>query len=417
MSSIWTLIRFLGRPGKAAGTDLVGRYERMFAETILGDSDAPCLAFWRGRAALWSILCALQGDSSDEVVLPAFTCEMVPAAAKFAGRKCVYADAEPGQYNAAAGAIAEATTERTSAIVCQHTYGIASAVREIVAEVGKRSVALVEDCCQLVSPDSRWGPVGRVGDAAFFSTQWSKPFSTGLGGMATFTNAELHKATSEIRSGFSREGNRERARSLAVQVLLYELTVQPATRATIARVYRWAQRTGLVRGTTTAEEYGRTMPPSYPAAGLNVQADLGMRQLRQWPRNLHHRQRLTQFYLECLGDIGVDTSPLRVGCDEPTLWAIPLQVENKPELLRRAETRGLPIATWFDAIPAHVAPATAGQYDYRPGQCPRSERLFSREIHLSTAPSVTQAKSEAAVEFLREHAIFADWQLEETPCR
>ena len=48
-------------------------------------------------------------------------------------------------------------------------------------------MAIIEDCAHAMGTlyrqdDGCWQEVGNAGDAAFFSSQWSKPVSTGLGG-------------------------------------------------------------------------------------------------------------------------------------------------------------------------------------------------------------------------------------------
>ena len=405
MSQIGVLAGLLMRPRRAAGRDLVPAYERAFAETVLGAPRMPALAFWRGRVALWTLLRAAGLREGDEVVVPAYTCEMVPITVKFAGARCVYADVGEHSFNATPEAIAAAATPRTRAVLCQHTYGVAVPMAAVRQAADRAGAVLIEDCCQLIAPGAGEGGPGRTGAAAFFSTQWSKPFSTGLGGVAVFRDAALYEAARAIRDGFPTEGNRRRARSLALQVLLYTLTVRPWTRAAMAGLYRWAQRAGRVRGTTTVEEYGEAMPADYLAPGLNVQASLGLRELARWPANVEHRRRLTALYLDRLAQTDADLRPLAAA--QGPLWAVPLLVENKEEILHEASAAGLPIATWFDVTPVHVAPATAARYDYRPGRCPRAERLFAREVHLLTGPAVSPARAEAAVDLLARRARLA----------
>ena len=98
MGTASTALKMLIQPKKACGTEFVPVYEREFAHTIVG-KDIPTLAFNRGRVALWAILKAAGVDKTCEVILPAYTCETVPMAVKFAGAKCVYTDVEPGYYN------------------------------------------------------------------------------------------------------------------------------------------------------------------------------------------------------------------------------------------------------------------------------------------------------------------------------
>ena len=386
---------------------LINAYERSFASTIVGD-DIPALAFWRGRVALWTILRAVGITEGDEVILPAYTCEMVPIALKFAGARCIYADVSQDCFSASCQETTNSLTFRTRVVICQHTYGIPQPVRQFESLLQGKEITLVEDCCQLIPNGSTPHSVGMTGAASFFSTQWNKPFSTGLGGMAVFRDRHLHAVAEDIRAAFSTNHDRHRARSLAIQILLYKCFVRPKTRATIGRIYRWARRSGRISGTNTADEYGDTMPSNYLGCATHVQALFGLRELRRWPDNVRHRRLLTSFYLEHLPSLGVDTTPLKAGSEKPVLWAVPLLVENKDELLRLAERRGLPIETWFDRTPVHVHPATASRYDYIPGQCPRSEQMFSREIHLPTSLWVTLRLAKKTVTFLRRFAHFAN---------
>ena len=432
---------FRGR--RAAGDELVDQYTRRFAQAVLGDESIPCMAFWRGRVALWTILRAAGVGEGDEVVLPAYTCEMVPAAVKFTGAKCVYADVQVSRasrprvarascphecvaaddvttsdFAPSVESLLTCVTPRTKAILVQHTYGIIGPVGQLRAKLGRQALMersgsepdlsdsasprIIEDCCQAVLN----GHACRGGDASFFSMQWNKPFTTGLGGVAAFNNAELARRAALIADTFDRSGDRSRARSLAMQSLVYWLTVRPATRGLISRLYRWAQAMRLVKGTTTAQEYGDAMPADYLARGLNIQARLGLKQLDRWPANVAHRGTLTRLYLDGLAKMNAASARLAEAAGDQPLWVVPLLVENKPELLELATRHRLPLATWFGRPPMHVAPESANRYDFSPGQCPRSEAMFMREVHLLTAPGVTTDKAEAALAMLRRHARF-----------
>lgn len=249
-----------------------------------------------------------------------------------------------------------------------------------------------------------------AGDAAYFSTHFSKPFSTGQGGLVVFSNDRMYSAVEQLRAEFPLNGERKRVNRLAFQVLLYTLTVRPLTRAVIGNVFRWAQRCGLIRGTISVDEYGEQMPKDYLSRSSNFQASLGIEQLHRWRENCQHRRRLTKFYMERLASLGIDVGSFRQGDEEPVLLMVPVLVNNKEEVLKRAAKKSLPIGTWFDRSPAHINPESAHLYDYRPGQCPQAERLISKEIHLLTAPWVTEHQAESAIEFIRQYAEIYDSQ-------
>jgi len=410
MHPVITATKGLFRPGWAAQTDLVPAYERAFVRTILNEP-GEAMAFGRGRVALWAILRAVGVEADSEVILPAYTCETVPMAVKFAGAKCVYADVAPGTYNVSEREVAALITARTKAIICQHTYGIVQPIPEWIRLAAERRIFLIEDRCQLIQNDLTGNGEFALADAAYFSTHFSKPFSTTQGGMAVFREPRIRAGIDALQEQFPRDYERRRTRSLATQTLLYAVAVRPTTRALAGRLYRGAQRAGLIRGSISTDEYGAVMPADYPSRATNLQAALGIAQLDRWERNRRHREQLTGFYLERLSGLGVDTGALHRGEGSPALLMVPVLVENRGQVLRGALGKGLPIGTWFDRPGAHVQTHSARLYDYTPGRCPYTEHLMSKEIHLLTGPWVSQAQADRAVRFLERHARLADpWE-------
>ncbi len=395
------------KPGWASQADLIPAYERAFVRVVL-NGQGEATAFGRGRVALWAILRAIGVNADSEVILPAYICETVPMAVKFAGARCVYADVAPGRYNVSEHQAAALITERTKAIICQHTYGIVQPVPDWIRRAAEKRVFLSEDRCQLIQNDRTGNGEPALADAAYLSTHFSKPFSTTQGGMAVFREPRIRAMVDPVRDQFPGDGERRRARSLAIQTLLYSVAVRPATRALAGRLYRCAQRAGLIRGSISTDEYGAAMPADYLSRATDLQAALGMAQLDRWEQNRRHREQVTRFYLERLETLGVDTGALLSGGGRPALLMVPVLVENKGQVLRGAMGKGLPIGTWFDRPAAHVQARSARSYDYTPGQCPETEYLMSKEIHLLTGPWVSRAQADRAVRFLERHARLAD---------
>lgn len=402
-----TALEMLLKPKHASRTDLVPRYEQVFARTIFG-GELPTLAFCRGRVALWAILKAAGVDGTSEVILPAYTCETVPMAVKFAGAKCVYVDTAPNAYNVPLRYVNQSITPNSKAIICQHTYGITQPVRKWNNLAEEKEILLIEDRCQLVENISKSYTETLLSKAAYFSTHFSKPYSTAQGGMAVFSDNQLYTEAKQERSNFESNGEYKRARNLALQALLYSIMVRPATRAVAGSVYRWAQRAGMIRGTISADEYGKEIPVDYLSRITNLQAALGIEQLGYWNQYYRHRQNLTRFYIEQLTSLGVDVSFLKSEKDDPALLMVPVLVDNKKELLRRAATKALPIGTWFDRCPAHILKENFDLYDYRQGQCPHTENMISKEIHLLTASWVNEKRARKAIEFIKKYAEFAN---------
>jgi len=67
-------------------------YEDQFAG--LFPKDIQAFAFWKGRVALFAILESLGIGSGDEVIMPGFTCVVVPNAVLYRGAIPIYVDIE-----------------------------------------------------------------------------------------------------------------------------------------------------------------------------------------------------------------------------------------------------------------------------------------------------------------------------------
>ncbi len=69
----------------------------------------------------------------DEVIIPAFTCVVVPNPIIYLGAKPVYVDIDPETYNLDLDKLKTAITSKTRVIVCQNTYGLSTDLVEITS--------------------------------------------------------------------------------------------------------------------------------------------------------------------------------------------------------------------------------------------------------------------------------------------
>ncbi len=60
--------------------------------TILGNENI--YFYWKGRIALYALLKTMKIKKGDEVILPGYTCVVVPNAIKYLGAKPIYIDVE-----------------------------------------------------------------------------------------------------------------------------------------------------------------------------------------------------------------------------------------------------------------------------------------------------------------------------------
>ena len=113
--------------------------------------------FWKGRVALYAILKSLGIGEGDAVVVPGYTCVVVPAAVHFVGAEPVYVDIDPATFNLTLPNVLDVVGDRpVKAIVVQHTYGIPADIGPILRWAAEHDVAVIEDCCHALGrPVSR----------------------------------------------------------------------------------------------------------------------------------------------------------------------------------------------------------------------------------------------------------------------
>ena len=367
-----------------------------FVESFFGVGKA--IAFWKGRIAFYAILKAMGIGPGDEVIIPGYTCVMVPGPVIYTGAKPIYADIEPNCYGVNPDEITRKITPRTKAILVQHTYGLPGAVKEIRRIADQHGIALIEDCCHTFG--GRWDGqlLGTFGKAAFFSGQWNKPFYTGLGGLALVHDEELARRVKAEQARYPAP-SRKAAFMLASQLLVYETIVYPTTTAMLTRMFRWMTQKGWVVGSSNKAEFDVVTPPNYALSAIPVQCRWGRRQLIRIQANIAHRFKTAERYFEELPKLGYTVPRLPAGADMPIL-RFPLRVANKDEALAKAADYGVEIGSWFEC-PLHPKETDQAAFGYRDGDCPVAEKAAREVVNLPTHRRVSARDIERTLDFVR----------------
>ena len=225
------------------------------------------IPFFKGRVALHAILMAAGIGPGDQVLLPGYTCVVVPNAINYTGAKPVYLDIEARNFNLDCDRLEEGigrqwSPERAKALIAQHTYGIPADMDRLMDFARKHNLLLIEDSCHAIG--ARWSDreVGSLGDAAFFSSQWSKPVTTGLGGWARINNLELAKAFSGIKERYTQPSMMV-ALVLEMQHLAFTALNRPRLYGSIQSIYRRLGQLGLALGSSSSAELACELPSEY----------------------------------------------------------------------------------------------------------------------------------------------------------
>jgi dTDP-4-amino-4,6-dideoxygalactose transaminase len=267
---------WIGRDHSREGGE-VADFEAEFARW---SGSRGAFGFASGRESLSAILDALQIGAGDEVILPGYTCVVVPNALAFAGVKPVYADIELETYGLDATQLGRYVTSRTRAVLIHHLYGLVCRDYAAVLEYARsRGLVVIEDCAQATGAVLDGVRVGNRADAAFYSLEQSKVLTTFQGGLAVARDQAVAARLARYRDRAPLPDSVRTDRALHNLIINYQSFKDPQ------RWWRaeWAElRHGRERvDTTTPDEVRGGKPAGYGARMAPAIAAIGLNQLRK----------------------------------------------------------------------------------------------------------------------------------------
>ncbi len=375
---------------------IIEEYQRKFAR-FFGAERA--FAFWKGRVALYALLRALDVSQDDEVILPGYTCVMNVNPIKYAGAKPVYVDIEPNTFNMNVNLLEEKITNKTKVIIAQHTYGYPCEMDTIMKIAQSSGICVIEDCCLALGSKYKGRMVGTFGRAGYFSFQWNKPYTTGLGGIVITSDRELagrieSLATNEMCCPSNRE-----VFMLRMQLIIYRLFIYPRTTALAQSLFRYLTKKGAVIGSSSTSEFEPVKTGDFFKSMSTVQARSGIRQLDKIEKNIAHRRKMMQLYDELLVDKDWKPSKDSRKLAEPVMVRYPVRIAEKDEALAQAAKAGIELGSWFEC-PLHPIETPLTSYDYELGMCPEAEKTAREVVNLPLHPRTSEKTAVKTVNFI-----------------
>lgn len=376
----------------------VASFENAFAQWI-GHSYA--FAFWKGRVALYSILKSLDVTADDEVILPGYTCVMNVNPIMYLGAKPIYVDIEPETFNMQPREVADKITPRTKVIIAQHTYGYPCQMDALVHLAQERGIPLIEDCCLALGSTYKGHRCGTFGRAAYWSFQWNKPFTTGIGGMACTSDEPLADKIRSLCNDSLQSPPLSPGLMLAAQRLVYNLLIYPRTTAMAANLFRWLTHKGIVVGSSSSAEFVPQYTDDFFRGMSPAQARVGLRKIKAASQNVAHRHRMRHIYEELLTQAGWRVTPIAPDTD-PVLVRYPVRVKDKTAAVAAAAGAGVELGTWFEC-PLHPIETPMHLYSYENGMCPVAEQACREVVNLPVHPRADESTARRTVEFLNAY--------------
>jgi dTDP-4-amino-4,6-dideoxygalactose transaminase/ribosomal protein S18 acetylase RimI-like enzyme len=346
------------------------------------------LMFFRGRVAMAALLRGLDVGPGDRVAIQAFTCLAVVDAVRAVGAEPTFVDVTSGFVTMDPGRL-RGTLDggEVAAIVVQHTFGVPADLDEILAVARDRDIPVLEDCCHAYASAFGGRRVGSFGAGAFTSYEWGKPLVAGVGGEAMAADEALGARVASIHADARRPSLR---RVLAIEAELagFRLLYRPRTYWPVRRAFRALSRSSLVVGSYRPESDAAGPDPEYSLRSSPLVRRRVRRLEVRRPGVANRALKLAVDYRKLLEGRRRFRDVAAPAGARPVYARYPVLVDDKPGLLRRAESHNLEVADWY-TTPVHpLGPDAAARHGYEAGDCPDAERLTRELVSFPIGPKV-----------------------------
>ena len=341
--------------------------------------------YWKGRVALYAYFRSLGLSVGDEVIIPGLTCVVVANAVLYAGARPVYADIRRDTLTLDVASVAKKISPRTKVIVIQNTFGLSADVDALVELAHKSGITVIEDCTHGFGGFYQGRANGTFADAAFFSTQWNKPFSTGLGGILLVNNPEMAIKLREVNQELIQPSWAELF-SLQLSLFSRSHVLTDSNYWRMVKLFRLLSKFGLVTGSSSAGELDSAVKPdSYFKAMSNMQAKVGLSGIEFLPAVLERRRNAALAYRSVMekhdkwhvsGTHDLNNAHLK----------FPVLVRNRNEFFKLAENAQIRLSDWFIS-PIHPVETDFDQWYLDPKEIPVAAEISSHLLTINTEVS------------------------------
>lgn len=337
------------------------RFEAAFAERV----GAPAaLGVSSCTAALHTALLALGVGPGDEVVTTPLTFCASVNVIEHLGARPVLADIEPDTLNIDPATVEAAVTPRTRAVLVVHYAGHPVDLAAIRAIAEAHGLAIVEDAAHAFPASYRGVPIGAGPNPVAFSFYATKNLTTGEGGMLTGEPALI-----------------ERGRLISLHGM---------------------NRDAWMRYDVGGSWFYEVTEPGFKYNMSDVQAGLGLAQLRRIDALQRRRQRIVRAYSEAFAGLDALETPVERPDVQHAWHLYPLRLRLQALRIDRArfiaELTERRIGSSVHFIPIHLHPYYRDRYGFRPDDFPVTVANYRRLVSLPLNAVMTDEETGAVIE-------------------
>ncbi len=358
--------------------------------------------YWKGRVALYAILKAMGVAQGDEIIVQGYTCVVVPNAIFYTGAKPVYVDICAETYNMDPEKLEAAITSKTKVIICQNTFGLSSNLEKIIEIANRNNIFTIEDCTHGFGGNYSGKPNGSFCDAAFYSTQWNKPFSTGIGGFLVVNNSSFLEKVQliekdKVKSSFSDNV------VLILLILFRKHFLNKYTYNFLVGLYRLLSKMNLIIGSNRAEEISDIrIPKNYLKDVSFVQAKIGIDGVNNISEVNNLRKKNALEYTEFLKSNSKNFVKEKYFANHLFL-KYPLLVNNREVFTERARKAKIILGDWFFS-PIYPIHENLERWNFLSENYPIASEISKKIVNLPTETD----EVDKVISFLKENIVFIE---------
>ncbi len=324
-------------------------------------------------------LTALGVGSGDEVILPSLTFCATANVVVHRGAKPVLVEVKE-DFNISPEAVEAAITPRTKAIMPVHYGGMACDLKEIYEIAAKHNLSVLEDGAHAIGITYNGMKIGSddlvlqewhkgVNSAVVYSFYATKNMTTGEGGLIATAQDDLakHMRTLSLH-GMSRDA--------------------------------WK------RYSSAGSWYYEVIDSGYKYNMTDIQAALGIHQLRRLDGFIEKRIRYARMYDEAFASLPELTTPIRYPDRLHAYHLYVVRLNSNRLSIDRAQfiekLKEYNIGASVHYIPVHLHPFYQKEYGYKRGDLPLTEEIYDSIVSLPLYPKMTEQDVEYVIEVVKE---------------
>jgi len=349
-----------------SGWITTGPRVKQFEDDLKAYCSAPhALALSSATAGLHLVLAALKLKPGDEVITTPMTFAATLNTIVLTGGTPVLVDVEPGTYNMDVTRIEKAITKRTRAIMPVHFAGLPVDLDPIYELAKKHNLRVIEDAAHAIGTEYKGKRIGSFGDIQVFSFHPNKNMTTGEGGCVVTRDDTMAESVALLRfHGMDREA--------------------------------W-NRFGK-----KGNQHYEIIEPGYKYNMMDIQAALGLHQLKQLDGFIRRRTELALRYHKLLSDWPQWTLTKSPAYSHLHAWHLytPLINPEAAGMDRDAFMQGMKernIGTGLHYRAVHLYPYYREQFGFKRGDFPHAETISDRIVSLPLFPTMTDADQDRVI--------------------